>query len=298
LLPRPLRPGDRVALVAPSSPFDDEPHARACEQLRAHGYEPVTGKSAAKRAGYLAGSDCERAEDLMAAILDARVAAVICIRGGYGSSRIIPWLPFSALAPHVKVFLGYSDITFLHLTFWKMMRWVTFHGPNLVDLNGEAAVGLEEILRTLSGEREFHWTFSRHQVLRDGVASGVLLGGNLTCLSHLLMTNYLPDLEGALLFIEDCREALYRLDRLLTHVRLAGILERINGLVVGRFQECGEELEVRALIEERTQPFAFPVVSGLPFGHGTRNDPLPLGLPYLLNTHEGTLAPRQDVFAR
>jgi muramoyltetrapeptide carboxypeptidase len=234
----------------------------------------------------------------MEAVRDPQIGAIFCVRGGFGSSRLLPWLPFPALRSQAKMLLGYSDITFLHLAFWKEMQWVTYHGPNLLDFQEKFANCWPAILTALHGERPFRWDLNDATILRPGVASGILLGGNLTCLVHLLMTPHFPRLEGALLMLEDHGEALYRLDRMLTQLRLAGIFHGINGLVLGQLTAEVEQQEpLREMILDHVQSFEFPVVAGLPFGHGTRNDVVPLGVTYLLNTYERTLTAQQHPFA-
>lgn len=295
--PPALRPGDRVALVAPASPFDTEKLDRTCTYLEQCGFRPVAGRHCRQRQGYLAGSEAVRSEDLVQAFRDPQIAAILCIRGGYGSGRLLPHLPFASLKAHPKIFLGYSDITFLHLAFWKAMRWVTFHGPNLMDWDDPATERSSAILSGLQGERDFLWDIEAAQVLRPGVASGILMGGNLTCLTHLLMTPFFPDFQGSLLMLEDRGEALYRLDRKITQLRLAGIFDRISGLILGQFLDCGNTEDIWQMVREQVRMYTFPVVAGLPFGHGTANDLLPLGLPYTLNTHEAILRTEQHPFA-
>jgi muramoyltetrapeptide carboxypeptidase len=297
VFPPALAPGDRIALVAPASPFAAEQLEAACDWLRGSGYHPVPGKSIYRRQGYLAGSEAERAEDLIQALTDPAVAAVFAIRGGYGSSRLLPWLPFSMLKRQPKIFLGYSDNTFLHLALWKEMHWVTFHGPHVVDLGEGPDSRRGELLEALGGARDFSWGLDGVQVLRPGVAAGVLLGGNLTCLAHLLMTPYFPAMEGVLLMIEDRGEALYRLDRVLTQLLLAGVFDKISGLILGQFRDCAGEEQICNLVRDRVKTFQFPVITGLPFGHGATNDVLPLGAAYSLNTYDRTLHCLQRPFA-
>ena len=295
--PPALHPGDRVALVAPASPFEPDKLNRVCAYLEQRGLQPVMGRHCTLRQGYLAGPEAERSEDLLTALRDPEIAAIFCLRGGYGSGRLLPHLPFATFRNHPKIFLGYSDITFLHLAFWKSLHWVTFHGPNLVELDGDTNGRGNAVLSGLQGEREFLWKVEPSQVLRGGAASGVLLGGNLTCLTHSLMTPFFPDLQGSLLMLEDRGEALYRLDRKITQLRLAGIFERINGLILGEFLDCGNIEDIWRMIAEQVRMYAFPVVAGLPFGHGRTNDLLPLGLPYTLSTHEAILRAEQHPFA-
>lgn len=283
----PLQPGNQIALLAPSSPFERDPFERACRTLENQGYRLAQGKSIFQKLGFLAGTEAERAEDLSHAITTPEVAAIICIRGGYGSSRLLPWLPFAVLRHSPKIFLGYSDTTFLHLAFWHKMGWTTFHGPNLIDLV-DLPEGMDGVLQALSGHREFSWHVEDRQVLKPGLATGPFLGGNLTCLCHLLGTPYFPDLKGALLLLEDRGEAPYRLDRLLTQLKLAGVLDELGGLLLGHFQECGDPRQVGEIVLDQVRSCSFPVLAGLPFGHGSPNEVVPLGTPFTLNTFEGT----------
>ena len=281
----PLLRGDRIAVVAPSSPFDSEKIAAACEVLEQRGYEVSRGEHLFHKRGYLAGTEAERAEDLIAAIRDPGIAAVICARGGYGSGRLLPWLPFPVLRDNPKIFLGHSDVTFLHLAFRSRMGWPTFHGPNL---NGmlDAPERFDQVLDVLSGETEFRLELEPSRILRHGTAKGPIVGGNLTCLVHLPGTPYFPDLSGTILFVEDRGEALYRLDRMFTQLKLAGILERISGLVLGSFTECGEVSDIWEMVSEQVESYRFPVLVDMPYGHGRENRVLPLGVPFSINTRE------------
>ena len=284
----PLRTGDCLALVAPASPFSPEKFDTACGILKGRGYRLAPGKHIFRKLGYLAGTEAERAEDLIHAVTNPDVSAIISIRGGFGSSRLLPWLPFSILQKYPKIFVGYSDTTCLHLALLAKTRWITFHGPNLIDL-ADFPESVTNVVGALSGHDTFSWRVDGSHVLQDGVTSGKLVGGNLTCLCHLLGTPYFPDLKGALLLLEDRGEALYRLDRLLTQLKLAGMLDQIGGLILGHFHECDEPRKVKNMVQEQVRSYSFPVVADLPFGHGSPNQVIPLGASFLLNTFEGTL---------
>jgi muramoyltetrapeptide carboxypeptidase len=296
--PRPLRPGGRIALVAPASPFDPEILGRASAFLERIGFQTIIGRHSLDRIGYLAGPDVARSEDLLDALSDPSISAIFCIRGGYGSGRLLPYLPFHSLRSNPKILVGYSDITFLHLAFWRTVRWVTFHGPNLVEWEEETSGRSLEFLASLQGERSFSWQLEAPQVLRPGLTSGILLGGNLTCLNHLLMTPFCPDFQGVLLMLEDRGEALYRLDRQITQLRLAGLFDRIAGLILGQFQDCGPVEDIWEMVLTQVRPYSFPVIAGLPFGHGSANDLLPLGISYSLNTYEGLLRAEEQPFVQ
>jgi muramoyltetrapeptide carboxypeptidase len=292
----PLHPGERIALVAPSSPFNVEKFNQAYEMLKREGYHPVPGRHLLNRKKYLAGTEAQRAQDLIWAISDPSVAAVFCVRGGYGSGKLLPWLPFTTLGRTPKIFLGYSDITFLHLAFQSQMNWITFHGPNFIEA-ADTPDRLREILRFFRGESSFAWKSDGSHVIRHGVASGVLLGGNLTCLVHLIGTPFFPDLKGVLLLIEDRGEVLYRLDRLFTHLRLAGLLHQLGGLILGQFEDCGDPDDIWDMVWEQVKPFHFPVIANLPFGHGQKNQVIPLGILFSLNTYENVLDALQNPFS-
>lgn len=308
-VPQALRPGSAIALVAPSSPFPIELYDRGRAILEQAGYKLFPGKNIFNKNGYLAGSDAERCEDLSAAILDPSIDAVICIRGGYGSGRLLPLLPFSTFARHPKVLIGHSDITFLHLALTSQANWITFHGPNLTGM-AESPQKAENVLRVLAGEAVYEWRLAPGEILRHGRVSGPVLGGNLTCLIHLLGTPYLPDLTGRLLLVEDRGEALYRLDRMMTHLDLAGILPRLGGILLGEFTNCpaGAAVENGAAVDQKkcdaanhekicemvmdhVSGYDFPVVCGLPFGHGDCNEVIPIGARFLLDTQEGVFRP-------
>lgn len=283
-----LGPGGSIALIAPSSPFDAGLYEKGRGVLENAGYRTVPGKNIFNRDGYLAGTDLERVRDLADVLVNPEIEAVICIRGGYGSGRLLPWLLYSTLRKYPKIFLGHSDITFLHMAFVARMGWTTFHGPNLTGL-AEWPERAENLLKVLCGDAAYEWKLEPGQILRHGRTAGPVLGGNLTCFAHLAGTPFLPETKGALLLVEDCGEALYRLDRIMNHLKLAGILARLGAILLGEFQNCAENDRVCAMVMDHARFFDFPVVQGLPFGHGRRNEVIPLGAPFLLDTHEGLL---------
>lgn len=292
----PLRPGDVIALVAPSSHFDTDRFRQSRQHLEKSGFQVICGRHLFCRTRYLAGSEAERTEDLVWAFTEPTVKAVLAVRGGYGSSRLLSSLPLARIAEHPKIFMGYSDITFLHLALRNHTPWATFHGPNLMDLNGTED-RWHGARRALAGEDPFSWSLESARILRHGKAQGRVIGGNLTCLAHLLGTPFFPPTDGALLLIEDCREALYRLDRLLTQLRLAGVLEGLGGLLLGQFTDCGDIEAILSMVADLLAPHSFPVVANLPFGHGHENQVIPLGIPFELDTFQGTLKALEHPFA-
>lgn len=285
---RSLDPGSSIALVAPSSPFETDLYEKGVQILLAAGYEVVPGKNIFKKEGYLAGTDAERLHDLTQAILDPKIKAIICVRGGYGSGRLLPQMPFPFLSQNPKLFIGCSDITFLHLGLMSMAGWRTFHGPNLVGICQSPEMA-ENVLDVLSGKACYEWVFDPAQVLRPGAARGRVLGGNLRCFAHLIGTPYMPDMTGALLLIEDRGEPLYRIDRMMNHLKQAGILSRLGAILLGEFTGCGENNDICKTIMDHVSDYDFPVVHSLPFGHGLRNEVIAFGPLFLLDTNERLL---------
>jgi muramoyltetrapeptide carboxypeptidase len=283
-----LRPGSCVALVAPASPFKTDTYEKGVQILRNAGYEVVPGKNIFKKQSYLAGTDLDRLQDLTEAVMDPKIEAIICIRGGYGSGRLLPQIPFSSFRRNPKIFIGHSDITFLHFGLMSKAGWTTFHGPDLTGMS-EAPQRAESVLKVLSGEASYEWRFDREQIVRPGSVKGRVLGGNLSCFVHLLGTPYIPDMSGALLLIEDSGEALYRLDRMMNHLKLAGILPLLGAILLGEFTACAENDDVCRMVMDHVTEYDFPVVQGLPFGHGSRNEVIPFGAPFVLDTDERML---------
>lgn len=292
--PRPLRPGDQIALVAPSGPVPAESIAAGIAYLEGRGYGVRPGKHLFARHHYLAGGDAARAADLMEAFADPRISAVFCARGGYGAGRLLDRLDYELIAAHPKIALGFSDTTGLHLALWARAGLVCFTGSLVsLDLAGERDPFTEEWLwktLTTAGPLGPLPLGPQVQVVRPGRAVGPLLGGCLALLCSLMGTPYLPDLSGAILLLEDVGEYPYRLDRMLNQLRLAGILEKLSGLVLGQFKDCftPEEMEhsppLAEMVLELTQRLEVPILAGVPYGHFARRLVLPLGVEAVLDT--------------
>jgi muramoyltetrapeptide carboxypeptidase len=280
-VPPRLHPGDTLAVVAPSSPFDSERLHRGVARLESLGLRVILPAGLTAAEGYLAGSDEHRAGLFMEMLQRSDVRALVCARGGYGALRLLARIDFRQMATTAKLIVGFSDATALLAAFWQRCRWVTIHGPTvscLADADGET---LEQFARLLMGDEATVLPAGR--ALAPGVAEGVLVGGNLTLLCHLLGTPFFPSLAGRILLLEDRGEALYRVDRMLHHLCLAGALSSLAGLVLGRFDGCGPSGGLERLIHEVFDPFGIPVVTGVAIGHGSRNLAVPLGLPVRLD---------------
>jgi muramoyltetrapeptide carboxypeptidase len=305
--PQRLQPGDTVGVIAPASPPADPANIdRAVDILHALGFKVKVGANVRKRRGFLAGSDRERAGDLMKMFTNREVRAVLCVRGGHGVTRLLPLLDFEEIRRHPKIFAGYSDITALHCALLQRANLVSFHGPML---NADFVkhrfppFTRDGLFRTLTqpaapGSICQGYRGKTVSVLRGGIATGALVGGNLSILCALLGTPWQPSFRRKILFFEEVNEAPYRVDRLLTQLLNAGLLQQAAGIAIGLNPGC-EDRSVRRrnefrqtimdVFRDRLLPLQVPVVAGLPFGHVPLNATLPLGVPAMLDGNRGDL---------
>ena len=297
LKPPRLRPGDRVGLVTPASPCPAEELRAGCAVLGKFGLQVTVDVGTDYHLRYLAGSDKERAARLSESFADETLKALFCTRGGYGSMRILPRLPYTLFRRLPRALVGFSDITALLAACCRHAGVVCFHGPTVSTLPTSDEESLASFWNALAGDEPVTVQVPAPVCLRPGEAEGPVFGGNLTILCHLVGTRFLPPLKGAILFIEDRNEALYRIDRMLTHLIEAGLMARIAGLIVGAFIDCGSPEELLDLFTERLAPFSFPILAGFPVGHGSRNLTLPLGLTATLDAEAGILTYHQAATA-
>jgi muramoyltetrapeptide carboxypeptidase len=291
-LPPPLHEGSRVALVAPSGPLKDESDLeKELENTRSMGWEPVVGDHVLERVGYFAGVDESRRSDLNRFSEDPSIDAIWCIRGGYGATRLLNGLDYSAWRDRPRALIGYSDITALHAAIGPRAELVTFHGPtaraHLTDFTRDSlCTAVTDGAVTLSAPSA--------ATLRGGTAIGRLAGGNLAVLTALCGTPFAPRLDGAILVLEDVNEAVYRLDRMLTQLRASGALDRVAGIAFGHFTEIPEDQsnEVRSLedlLAEVADECGVPCVASIPIGHIDDQWTLPLGRTAVLDADAKTL---------
>jgi muramoyltetrapeptide carboxypeptidase len=307
ILPQRLHPGDVVGLVAPASaPPDAKDVDRAVAALEEMGFKPKLGLHARKRHGFLAGNDSERASDLMRMFADRKVNGIFCLRGGYGTARLLPLLDYQLIRNNPKVFAGFSDITSLHCAFLKKCNLLTFHGPMAASQLADKdypAFSRNRFLAMLTkpaagGSICKGYAKKAVEILGPGKVSGELIGGNLSVLCTLIGTPFQPSFRGRILFFEDVDEKPYRIDRMLTHLLNAGVLQQIAGVAVGVSPGCEDPKakdtrEYRQTLEdvlkERLLPLKIPVVIGLPFGHGPYHATLPVGGRATLDAANGDL---------
>ncbi|HZN03499.1 MAG TPA: LD-carboxypeptidase [Candidatus Polarisedimenticolia bacterium] len=287
-----LRPGDRIAVVAPAGPVPIADLERGIAVLQRRGYEVARGAHLADREAYLAGDDDARAADLNAAIRDRKVRLIWCARGGYGTPRILERVDARALERDPKPLLGYSDETALQEV-WRRAGAPILYGPHVVELGDRRAYHARSLWGALAGE-PVEVPIASARVVRQGRAEGLLLGGCLSLLVGLAGTPYEPPVDGAILFWEDVNEQPFRLDRMLTHLKNAGWLRRIAGMVVGRLHGCVADdarlhRSIGEILDDRLEGTRIPVAYGLPAGHTPGKWTLPLGGTARLDTRAGRL---------
>jgi muramoyltetrapeptide carboxypeptidase len=304
LQPRPLRTGDAVGVVAASGPIEAEPLNAGLAFLNSKGFRVVKGCHVNERTGYLAGTDVQRCEDLNGMLRSDEIRAIVFARGGYGVMRLLSSVDIAALSQDPKILLGMSDVTALQLSLFQRCRLVSFAGPMVGQMgNGLDPLSEEWLTRSLTeplaGRELLPGSGAALRVLQSGQACGPLLGGCLSLVTSLLGTSHCPDFTAAILLLEDVNEPPYRIDRMLTQLKLAGILDRLGGIVLGHFT-TGDGTDISAdvdeIVMELVQSSPMPVISGYPHGHVLPNLTVPIGATVELNTETPCLTIRASRF--
>lgn len=277
----------KVGIIAPASgPRDDHRFEDGLDGLRSVGLTPVMKRPSFDHVGYLAGTDEERLAEFNGFLTDAEVETLICVRGGYGVLRILDQIDFETARQHPKLLVGYSDITALQLALYKHAGWVSISGPMVaVEWHDPAGLACSSFL-TLAGPEPHPGPLDPHSPLTTfvpGLAEGVLLGGNLSLITRLIGTPHLPDLSGAILFLEEVGESPYRVDGLLAHLQLAGILDSLAGVVLGGFTEAETEpgkptLTMEQVFDDYFGDLGIPVCTDLRYGHFHEKVAVPIGV--------------------
>jgi muramoyltetrapeptide carboxypeptidase len=291
--PARLSPGGRVGVIAPAGCVDERDLASGVQVIRQYGFDVELAPSILERRGYLAGDERARANDLVSFFERIDISAIFCARGGFGSAQLLPYLTHVDFSAAPKIFAGYSDITMLLNWFNQRFGLVTFHAPMVAmemarGLNSRSQEGFWSLLMGKNKE----WRVELGEIIRPGIAEGAMMGGCLSVLVTSLGTPYEIETNGKLLFLEDVGERPYRVERMLTHLKMAGKLDHLAGLVFGDFINCEGDgsREVRQIVGEMFAHASYPVVMGLPAGHGPDNITLPFGVRTLLDGVSGTLA--------
>lgn len=306
-MPPRLRPGDTVGLIEPASFSDGPVQVEAAKNMIAGmGLVPKVGRHVANRYGYLAGTDQDRAADINGMFADDAVRAIFAVRGGWGSARVLPFLDWETIIARPKLLVGSSDITALHLALAAKAGFPSIHGPNAayswneiswnsfwrLAFAGEAPVFLPPDLGDMDPLDSERW---RITTIRPGKASGRLIGGNLSVLAALVGTPWLPDFSGAILFLEDVGEAQYRVDRMLSQLALAGLLQKLSGVVFGQCTRCSSAVPgytgftIPQLLDQYLAPLGIPAFYGANIGHVSNQLSLPVGADVEIDAGTGSI---------
>lgn len=312
LLPKPLNKGDLVGIISPSAAMADSMEFLfAREAMEALGFRVVMGDHVSKRRGHLAGSDAERAADLNNMFAHQEVKAIICLRGGSGAARILPLIDYENIKRNPKPLLGYSDITALHNAIYAKTGLITFHGPNgsgswnsfnvrqfnqmflerkLVRFENESFKGDDLVIKE-----------NRIQTIFPGSAEGNIIGGNLTVLTGLAGSPYLPDFKNKILFLEDVDEDPYRIDRMMSTLQLMGALDQIKGFIFGQCTGCDPSsgygsLTLKQILEDYILPLNIPAYRGAMIGHVSKQFIVPIGALVSMDAGKGFFEMESGVF--
>lgn len=295
LKPNPLRRGDKIGVVAPSGAVSNETLDAGVNALRREGFLVELAEGILERKGYLAGDHKTRARALEHFFMRDDIHAILCARGGFGSVQLLPLMDPRTIRNHPKIFIGYSDVSVLLNWLLQACGMVTFHGPMVAM---DIARGLEGSTReffwsTLYGKSK-HWQVQASETVRPGagVVQAEMVGGCLSTVVTTLGTPYEIQTIGRILFLEDIGEKPYRIERMLTHLKMAGKLAEVAGVVFGQFTDCGagEERGVAELIEDLFRDASYPVLSGLAAGHTDKNLLLPFGVKMALDGKAGSVS--------
>ncbi|MDF5717170.1 MAG: LD-carboxypeptidase [Rhizonema sp. NSF051] len=307
LKPKRLQPGSVVGIVSPAGAvFVREELEIVLDAVRGLGLEPRLAPHVLDRYGYLGGKDVERAGDINQFFKDSSVAAILPIRGGWGCSRMLPYLDYDRIRQNPKILVGFSDLTALILGLNAKTSLITFHGPNgltgwkttqteyfrRVLFKGEA-VTFQNIKDANDSDRLMQVKY-RVRTITEGRAQGKLIGGNLSVFSAIVGSPYLPDLNGAILFLEDTHENIYRIDRMMTHLKIAGVFNRLAGFIFGQCTECLPDadygsLTLEEVVWDHIKPLGIPAWSGAAIGHIETILTLPIGLNVEIDARQGTI---------
>jgi muramoyltetrapeptide carboxypeptidase len=303
--PARLKPGDTVGLIDPASAsFERGPVDIVVDTLAALDLKAKPAQHLFDRYGYLGGRDKDRADDVNRMFADAGVNAILAVRGGWGCARLLPFLDFPTIAKNPKVLLGYSDLTALLLAIHARTGLVTFHGP--VGISKWNPFKVEYLKRVLFGAEAV--TFenlkdagdllapveNRTRTITAGTARGRIVGGNLTVLTTIIGSGYLPAFDGRILFLEDVEEQLYRIDRMLTQMALAGILSKVRGVIFGTCSQCGPgegygALTLEEILDDHLKPLGVPAYSGAMIGHMDKQFTIGEGVEVEMDATAGTI---------
>jgi len=305
IFPHRLNKGDIVGIVSPAGPtFKKSDLSKVESSMTGMGLKVKFGKHVLSKHGYLAGKDEERVADIHDMFENNSIKAVMAMRGGWGSNRILDMIDFNLIGNNPKIIIGFSDITSLLIAIYVKTGMVTFSGPvatskwgrftsnwfKKILMEGESVTMKNPLTKPDGTSNNFH----KITTINSGKAEGRLIGGNLTAITSMLGSEFLPDWNGSILFLEEVNEKIYRIDRLLTQLKLAGVLDKVSGVIIGKCVQCEpsnitQSLSLEEVLLDRFKPLGIPVYSGAMIGHIERIFTLPIGAKARMDADAGTI---------
>ena len=299
IFPPTLKEGGTIGMISPASSLsEDAEYAKVMDEIKKMGFSVKMGSHSKDHFGYFAGTDRNRAEDLNAMFEDNSIDAILPFRGGWGSNRILEFIDFDAIQANPKPLIGYSDITSLLLAIYAKTGLITFHGPVgkstwtnfTTDYFRKAVMSTNRFKMQHRADAE---TSNGITTITPGSATGTLLGGNLSVLTSMIGSDYLPDWNNSILFLEDVGEDIYRIDRMLTQLRLSGVFDEINGLVFGKCTNCevseGRHFTLEQIVNNHIEEYDIPAFTGTNIGHIEDMFTLPVGIKARMDANDGTI---------
>ena len=298
--PKKLRKGDAIGIISPASSEDDVTLVnKGIKYIESLGYRTELGKNLNNNRGYLAGTDEERIEDIHQMFNDKNVKAIFCLRGGYGASRLLDKIDYNLIKRNPKIFVGFSEITSLQMAFLKKIKLITFAGPMVVPnfSKNRSEYTEEKFWQLITSNKKPGKLLSprlkKIPNINSGIASGRLVGGNLTVFTSLIGTKFFPELKDKILFLEDVSESPYKIDRMINQLRLNQVFKKVKGIILGRFVDCIEHdankktLTLGEIMHDYLKDINVPVIYTFPHGHVKDILTLPIGVKTKLNASRG-----------
>lgn len=302
--PKHLKQGDTIGIVTCSSPepnWHEERFEKGLDIIKEMGFRVVIGENAFKKRTYMAGTGRERAEDINKMFADPKIDAIICAGGGVSANRVVPYLDFDLIAKNPKIFMGISNPAILLNAIFSKTGLVTFHGPTIIwDFGSEKGLNQytkKYLLRALTDDTtaigritpSYEW-----KIFKDGKGKGLLMGGHLTTIQSVLGTVYSPDWENSIFFWEEVNKEPHIIDAMLTHFKLAGVFDKISGMIIGELVNCEEKkypeaLKIEEIIEDICGDYDFPILYGVKLGHTVEKITTPIGVMATLELHNGKI---------
>ncbi len=289
ITPKPIRQDDVIGIVAPASPFNIEEFYTGVEIIKSLGFKTNIPQDIFFKKKYLAGEDADRAGIINRMFADRKIKAIMSAKGGYGSIRLLPYIDYKIAKKNPKFFIGFSDISVLLSSYYAFSSIMTVHGPTVSSLANQDPETIESFYNTITLKSNINFKIGDGVVIKRGESKGAIAGGNLATLCHLAGTAYQPDFKDGILFLEDTAEKPYKIDRMLTQMRLAGYFKQISGILLGSFDNCGKVEDIYQIFTDIFKKEKFPILAGFKAGHDKTNLSFLIGRQAYLNADDKSL---------